>query len=610
MNHCQVPREERIKKRGQQKNGKMNAAREERLRKEKKSTEVQSRRMRKNRTGENYVRKIGRLFLAMMTVTALAVHSAGAESKIQINGDQPPKSTEEILQMVAEAADDYYQDQAVAEELSGEISCQDIDDGFGETITIYTLEHDGNAMRFLMEKKGEPDENGRYPLYITLHGGGETTPEENAGQWSGMFNYYREAVQNGIYIACRGITDTWDLHFRPESYPLYDRLIQAMIRLYQADPNRVYLMGFSAGGDGVYQITARMTDRFAAANMSSGHPNGISLRNLMNCPFSIQVGVRDYYDEDAMRCVRGAEMDQVLNDYHDQMDYGYEHQVLVRVPSGHLFDDYSDFTLTGEEFADQMDTIGAEVLESPADYADPDIVQPLLNSFLKAYQSSAMAPDALGEDLTEMIRQAAKESIVEQLGYEDPEAIEQMIAFMTHQGGAQTAGPSVMEMSYFSDGVAEEFDEKIRDILTDEFQLGIKRVNGSAVHYVNQFARNPAPTVVVWDLATRAASREITSFYWLRADHSVNQGEIQVLAGEENTIVVTPKNVNGDFSILIHPELIDASQPVHFITPEGEVDVKVNPSEETLWKSMRETGDPSLAWIAEVPYSTLAAAMK
>ncbi|MBR2664175.1 MAG: hypothetical protein IKE25_10705 [Clostridia bacterium] len=505
------------------------------------------------------MRKIERLFLVVMTVTALAVHSAGAESMIQINGDQAQKSTEEILQMVEEATEDYYQDQAVAEELSGEISREDHDDGFGGAVSIYTLNHGGNAMRFLMEKKGDPDENGRYPLYITLHGGGEWTPEDNDGQWYGMFGYYREAGQNGIYIACRGIMDTWDLHFRPESYPLYDRLIQAMIRLYKADPNRVYLLGFSAGGDGVYQITPRMTDRFAAANMSSGHPNGISLRNLMNCPFSIQVGVRDYYSEDAMRCIRGAEMDQVLNDYHDQTGYGYEHQVLVRVPAGHTFDDYNDITLAGEEYADRMNEIGAEVLESPAEYANPDIVQPLLNSFLKAYQSATIGADALGEDVTELIRQAATESIVDQLGYEDPEAIEQMIAFMTNQGDTQTGGPSVMEMSFFSDGIVEAFDEKIREILTEEFQLEITRVNGSAIHYVNQFSRNPAPPVVVWDLTTRATSRDITSFYWLRADPTVNQGEIRVLAGDENTIVVTPENVNGDFSILIHPELIDAS---------------------------------------------------
>ena len=68
--------------------------------------------------------------------------------------------------------------------------------------------------------------------------------------------------------------------------------------------------------------------------------------------------------------------------------------------------------------------------------------------------------------------------------------------------------------------------------------------------------------------------------------------------------------MNGDFAILIHPALIDASRPVHFITPDGEVDVQVNPSEEILRESMLETGDPELAWIAEVPYSTLEEALQ
>jgi len=40
------------------------------------------------------------------------------------------------------------------------------------------------------------------------------------------------------------------------------------------------------------------------------------------------------------------------------------------------------------------------------------------------------------------------------------------------------------------------------------------------------------------------------------------------------------------------------------------VDVAVNPSEETLRKSMRETGDPCLAWVAEIPYSTLLSALQ
>ena len=148
---------------------------------------------------------------------------------------------------------------------------------------IYTIARDGKQMRFIMGVKGEPDASG-YPLYLTLHGGGTTTPEENDTEWYSMYDYYRSSVDHGIYIACRGMEDVWNMHSLPDAYAMYDRIIEDMVLLKNADPNRVYLLGFSAGGDGVYQVAPRMADRFAAANMSSGHPNDASLLNVANVP--------------------------------------------------------------------------------------------------------------------------------------------------------------------------------------------------------------------------------------------------------------------------------------------------------------------------------------
>ena len=59
------------------------------------------------------------------------------------------------------------------------------------------------------------------------------------------------------------------------------------------DPNKVYLMGYSAGGDGVYQLAPRMADRFAAAAMMAGHPNETSPLGLRNLPFTIHMGEND-----------------------------------------------------------------------------------------------------------------------------------------------------------------------------------------------------------------------------------------------------------------------------------------------------------------------------
>jgi len=496
-------------------------------------------------------------WLVLLTVALWTLGSAGAEGIIRINGELAPKTREEALRMVQEAAEAYFSDPEMEAELRGEITEETVrHPSFPEQqIRLLTLTHDGHTMRGLIEVRGEPDADGRYPLYLALHGGGEDEPEGNDGEWYAMYDYYRENVQNGIYIAVRGISNTWDLHFQPESYPLYDRLIQSMIYLYHADPNRVYLMGFSAGGDGVYQITPRMADRFAAANMSSGHPNGVQLINLMNVGFSIQVGIRDYYTEEAMRCVRAAEFDQTLADLHSLYDYGYEHQVLVHVPDAHNYDDYTDASqLTGEyEYAQEQ--VMHEVLANPTAYADPAITGDMLNRFVQAFKES-------------------------------------------------TGSDSVMEMSYYSAGFNEKLDEACWEVVRD-FGLETKKVNTSAVWYVNQFTRNPVPAYLNWDLSTRAPSRKITSFYWLKADPSVNQGLIFAIQEEDNGLVVDPRDVNGDFSILVNPAMLDVSQPIRILTGAGTFEVMVNPSEETLRESIRETGDPNLAWVAEISYERL-----
>lgn len=191
-------------------------------------------------------------------------------------------------------------------------------------------------MKYGLQVKGEPDENG-YPLYIALHGGGSSdTPDINNSQWSHMAIYYASSVKSGIYINPRGVRDTWDTHANPESYPLYDRLIENMIAFYDVDPNRVYLVGFSAGGDGVYMITPKMTDRFAAANMSAGHPNGINLANLYNMPIQLQVGMLDTaYDRHKVT----AEYDTVLDKLAETYGGGYEHNVNVHVNYAHNFYD-------------------------------------------------------------------------------------------------------------------------------------------------------------------------------------------------------------------------------------------------------------------------------
>lgn len=193
-----------------------------------------------------------------------------------------------------------------------------------------SISYGDKAMRFSFEQRGVMPSAG-YPLYIALHGGGGAPAGVNDGQWQHMKVYYRDSVANGIYLAPRGVTNTWNLHFVEESYPLYDHLIENLIALKSVDPNRVYLLGFSAGGDGVYQIVPRMTDRWAAANMSAGHHNWIKFDNLYNTPFLIQMGQHDgAYHRNTTAVENLIELQRLQN-----LRGGYPHELFLHYNGSH-----------------------------------------------------------------------------------------------------------------------------------------------------------------------------------------------------------------------------------------------------------------------------------
>jgi len=197
------------------------------------------------------------------------------------------------------------------------------------------LRHGDATMRFEYVRIGEKPAGG-YPLYIALHGGGGAPPAVNDSQWKHMTVYYRGSVKEGVYTATRGVSDTWNLHFQGASYPLYDRLIEDMILFEGVDPDRVYLLGYSAGGDGVYQVTPRMADRWAAANMSAGHHNGVSPKNLYRVPFLVQVGERDGAYNRNKETVRFAQKLDALRAEHPD---GYIHEIFVHADRPHNFRD-------------------------------------------------------------------------------------------------------------------------------------------------------------------------------------------------------------------------------------------------------------------------------
>jgi pimeloyl-ACP methyl ester carboxylesterase len=143
-----------------------------------------------------------------------------------------------------------------------------------------------------MEKTFGEEPDGKHSLWITMHGGGQGTEQENDRNWRGYFGRY-EFPPGSINVAPRAPANTWDMWHVKWTDDLFERLISDFTLRRNVDPNRVYLIGYSAGGDGVYQLAPRLSDRFAAAAMCAGHPNEVTPEGLRNLPFFLYMGGAD-----------------------------------------------------------------------------------------------------------------------------------------------------------------------------------------------------------------------------------------------------------------------------------------------------------------------------
>jgi poly(3-hydroxybutyrate) depolymerase len=179
---------------------------------------------------------------------------------------------------------------------------------------------------------GERPASGR-SLFISMHGGGNAPPAVNDQQWRNQQRLYEPA--EGVYVAPRAPTNTWNLWHEAHIDGLFDRLIEDMVLCEDVDPNRVYVMGYSAGGDGVYQLAPRMADRFAAAAMMAGHPNETSPLGLRNLPFALHVGALDAgYDRNKV----AGEWKEKLAALHEGDPDGYVNEVELHEGKGHWMD--------------------------------------------------------------------------------------------------------------------------------------------------------------------------------------------------------------------------------------------------------------------------------
>lgn len=150
---------------------------------------------------------------------------------------------------------------------------------------------DGKEMRFLLRDFADKGKPCKQDLFISMHGGGGGPKEMNDQQWRNQIQLYQP--KNSIYVAPRAPGNTWDLWHQGHIDGLFVRLIQDLVVLQNVDPNRVYLIGYSAGGDGAYQLGPRMAYRLAGVGAMAGHPNETSPLGLRNIGFALYCGEND-----------------------------------------------------------------------------------------------------------------------------------------------------------------------------------------------------------------------------------------------------------------------------------------------------------------------------
>ncbi len=187
-------------------------------------------------------------------------------------------------------------------------------------------------MPFWYKTFGRKPTDGR-SLFISMHGGGGAPKRVNDQQYENQKRLYEP--EEGIYLVPRAPTDTWNLWHQGHIDGFYDRLIEDLVVLEEVDPDRVYIMGYSAGGDGVFQLAPRYADRLAAAAMMAGHPNETQPDGLRNIGFTLHMGGKDSaYKRNEI----GRQWKEKLAKLKESDPDGYEHLVEIHEDKGHWMD--------------------------------------------------------------------------------------------------------------------------------------------------------------------------------------------------------------------------------------------------------------------------------
>lgn len=154
----------------------------------------------------------------------------------------------------------------------------------------YHSEAEGAQVAFSVQTPPEVEGVELYPMMVVLNGGPRVPPGE-------AFPYFRvQPSRNGIW-GYRAIS-TYDAM----------QVIAYMKRNYPIDPDRVYLVGSSAGGSGAMHLASCFPDEFAAVLPLIAAGNNYPLLNFTNLPVAFHHGDRDWVSAICNARVQAARM--------------------------------------------------------------------------------------------------------------------------------------------------------------------------------------------------------------------------------------------------------------------------------------------------------------
>ena len=153
----------------------------------------------------------------------------------------------------------------------------------------------GEALKHVVYVPRNLQPGRKYPLAVYLHGTctecvtHERILKESGLQW--WHEYDRDVQQEPTFLfAPAGGTGGWS---GPARRQAVFEIIDGLLQEFPIDPQRIYLMGFSMGGAGIWNYLQQRPGFFAAANPQAAAGGTLNPEALKNTPIWTTIGIDD-----------------------------------------------------------------------------------------------------------------------------------------------------------------------------------------------------------------------------------------------------------------------------------------------------------------------------